>query len=696
MPSTCEERTFGSIANLLAVAITLVVSSASVAQELNWPHEIDVAEGKITIYQPQIDEFEGQTIKGRSAVAVTLKGKTEPVFGAIWLTARVLTDRDTRTAEILDVKIPKVKFPNSTPDQEAQFSRIVEGQVPSWGYTISLDRLLTSLELAKKQGMAAAQLKTDPPNILFLPYPAVLIQFDGEPQLRPVENSDVTRAVNTPFLVLFEPGTKAYYLFEGEGWLTASDWNGPWLTATNPPASVVALTPKPDETDPEIDFEAAADTTPESDKAPTIIVATLPTELISSNGEPEYTPITANELLYMSNTNSDVLLEIASQQHYVLLSGRWFRAGSLEGPWTYVASDELPASFAKIPPDSEKGELLLFVAGTEQAEDAVMEAQIPQTSTVGRGPTDFKVTYDGNPKFNQIEGTDMYYATNTSYSVLRIDGKYYSAHEAVWYVADNPSGPWEVAISVPREQIDTIPPSNPHYNVKYVYIYDYTPSVVYVGYTPGYTCTYVYGPTVVWGTGWYYPGWYGPRVYYSYPATWGFHVRYNPWTGGWAFGLSYSTGAFRFSFGWGGGWYRPYYGGWWGPAGYRGYRHGYYRGYNRGYARGYARGYRNANIYNRNRNVARNARVGTRPATRPATRTPAGTAARRNNVYTDRNGDVYRRSGDNWQKRDKSGWSGSGSRSGSGLNRDYSARQRGTARTQSYRGRSGGGGRRRR
>ena len=126
--------------------------------------------------------------------------------------------------------------------------------------------------------------------------------------------------------------------------------------------------------------------------------------------------------------------------------------------------------------------------------------------------------------------------------------------------------------------------------------------VVYVGYTPGYPTTYVYGGTVVYGTGFYYPGWYGPTMYYAYPSTWGFHVRYHPYRG-WSYGLSYTTGRFTFGIGYTSRWYPyGYRGGLWGPAG----RYGYRGGYRRGYARGYARGARNANIYNHRRNVARN------------------------------------------------------------------------------------------
>ena len=74
--------------------------------------------------------------------------------------------------------------------------------------------------------------------------------------------------------------------------------------------------------------------------------------------------------------------------------------------------------------------------------------------------------------------------------------------------------------------------------MKYVYVYDSTPSVVYVGYTPGYVGCYPWGPTVVWGTGYAYRPWYG-AYYYPRPVTWGIGVSYNPWTG-WSMGFGWS------------------------------------------------------------------------------------------------------------------------------------------------------------
>jgi hypothetical protein len=373
-----------------------------------------------------------------------------------------------------------------------------------------------------------------------------------------------------------------------------------------------------------------------------------------------------------------------------------------------VPGAELPADFALIPEDAPLGTVLYAVPGTAVAKDAVADASLPQTAAVKRDAT-LSVEYDGEPRFEPVTGTTLSYAVNTATPVVLAEGSYYACDDAIWFVAEQPAGGWRVATSVPGV-IYSIPPESPLYNVTFVRVYDATPEVVYVGYTPGYTQTYVYHTTIVYGTGYPYPGWYG-RYYYPGPATWGFHVRWNPWTG-WRFGLSYGTGPFHFHIGVGG-WYR---GGWWGPARYHGYRRGYRHGYRRGVRAGYRAGRRSAarqNLYRSERNQAR-----TRPAKTSARPSAGAAAGRANDVFADRNGDVHRKTDKGWESRTRDGWkedAARGDRAGDArtreagaerdrstakksqqrdLDRSQQARQRGEQRSRSYdksRSRGGGG-----
>src|SRR5206468_7834522 len=99
---------------------------------------------------------------------------------------------------------------------------------------------------------------------------------------------------------------------------------------------------------------------------PRVMTTTVPMELISIFGKPQYAPLVGDELLYVTNTESDVVREVSTQRLYVLIAGRWYRASSERGPWTFVRGDQLPASFKLVPPDSPKGNILASVAGTDQ------------------------------------------------------------------------------------------------------------------------------------------------------------------------------------------------------------------------------------------------------------------------------------------------------------------------------------------
>src|SRR5262249_11765668 len=154
-------------------------------------------------------------------------------------------------------------------------------------------------------------------------------------------------------------------------------------------------------------------------------------ELIVFNGTPAFEPIAGTNLKWASNTASDVLFASVQNDYYVLLSGRWFEARALTGPWKYVASTDLPPDFQRIPPDSPAAIVLAAVAGTPLAQEAAIENAIPQTAAVSRvnGPH-FTAGYDGVPQFQPIPGTPLAYAVNSPAPIIRLNPETYYAVEA--------------------------------------------------------------------------------------------------------------------------------------------------------------------------------------------------------------------------------------------------------------------------
>ena len=165
--------------------------------------------------------------------------------------------------------------------------------------------------------------------------------------------------------------------------------------------------------------------------------------------------------------------------------------------------------------------VLASVPGTPQAQEAVIANSIPQTATVTRAAATFTATYDGAPQWRPIAGTPLAYAANAPTPIIRVDAKtYYALYNGVWFVTAAPAGPWVVAATVPAV-VYTIPVTSPLHYVTYVRVYGATPTVVYVGYTPGYLGTVVAPDgVVVYGTGVVYTPWVG-TVWYPPPPTYG-------------------------------------------------------------------------------------------------------------------------------------------------------------------------------
>jgi hypothetical protein len=673
----------GGITGLLktAFSICLLFVISAIQAQLQWPQTITAKTGgQITLYQPQPESLNGNLLKGRTAFSIKQKPADDPVFGALWFTATMETNRDTRMAVLQTVTIDNIKVPSVDDTAKAdKLKAFLETEIPKLQLQTTLDEILSSIE--EEQGTASDNLKNDPPEIIYTDKPSLLVLIDGEPRLKDDEKLEMKRVINTAFLILQHPKQQKYYLYGGAHWYVSESITSGWAPTKKLPKDIKKINKQIKEYEKK---NNEGTSTASEESPPDLIVSIKPAELIQSEGQANFKSITGTQLLYMFNSDDHIFLEIDSNNYYVLLSGRWYKATALKGPWAYIPSDKLPEDFKKIPEGSPVDGVLASVAGTEAAKEAAMDAHIPQTAKVDRKTATVTVTYDGEPKFEKIEGTSLELAMNTSSKVFKSGNEYYCVDNGIWYKSGSPKGPWKVSDDRPKG-VEDIPPSSSAYNTKYVYVYDTTPEYVYVGYTPGYMGAYVYGPTVVYGTGYYYSPWYGP-YYYPRPYTFGFSMHYNPWMG-WSMGFQYSMGFFSFGI-YGGG-----YGGYWGPPMYRPpYYHGYHGHHVSHYSRNTVintgdininRGnsnniYRDRNGVNTN-DQRRPSQGGNRPSQQPAN------TQNRNNVVADRQGNVYRNDGNNnWSQHNGNNWQSANNANTRDLDRQMQNRDRGQSRNATY------------
>ncbi|HZU96852.1 MAG TPA: hypothetical protein VFF73_09185 [Planctomycetota bacterium] len=617
----------------------------------SWPRVFDEAGERFTIYQPQIESWDGVRLVARSAVSVEQIASPVPHYGTVSFTARTHVEKEQRVVFLDTFTLTRADFP-SDPARAGSWLATLRVRFPVYVQTIDLDRLETTLAATRAEEKAASiPLKNDPPRVFFSSTPALLVLIDGEPVLRRQPGTTLRRVINTRSLVLQDEASGKLDLAVGAaGWLEAPALEGPWSLARSVPAGAdearrAAVAEKLvdlHEDDPDIAALLARG------EAPRIFVSTQPAELIETHGAPVLEAIPETGLRWVKNTEGFVFLD-ASGEWFVLLSGRWFRAATLDGPWTFVPGRELPSDFARIPHTHPAGEVLASIPGTPQAREAVVAAGIPQTATVSRSQARAEIVYDGEPRFVPIEGTALRYAVNTRTPVIECRGRFYACEDGIWFVAPSPRGPWVVADSVPPE-IYSIPPSSPLHYVTYVHVYDATPGYVLVGYTPGYFGAYAYDGCVVWGTGYYYRPWIG-SYWYGYPWTFGFGVGFS-WTPFWGWG---------FGFGFGFSPCCP----WWGP-----FACGHPAFYSHG---GWGHHYNvaHANVYHAWPSHA----VRTHEVSHGAV-----AHGGHNNVYSGSDGHLYRNRDGNWERHGASGWQRSSP--GRGLESERQARESGAQRSQ--------------
>ncbi|HRI16724.1 MAG TPA: hypothetical protein PLX89_27345 [Verrucomicrobiota bacterium] len=512
-----------------------VAATASATPSLDtWPHIVTGERGTATVYQPQVVSWSGsRLLSTRIAVAVTPTGAKTASLGTLSVNFQTFTDLANRIVTLSNPQLVSVQFPSLGSDLTARIEERAKAILAGLGTKqVPLDMVLLSLRQQTERPPDVA-LSHEPPRIFTSARPASLIVFDGEPVMAPVSGTTLKVAVNTNWQIFFETQTQTWYLLNNGGWLAAPDVKGPWMPVDTLPPTFGSLPGDANFADVKKQIPGRKFTDKD---LPTIFVSTSPAAIIVTAGPPKYTAIPGTSLQFVANTDA-ALFKDASGKFYYLVSGRWFSAPGLSGPWTF-ATPSLPPDFAKIPADGPRGFVLVSVPGTPQAQEALIQSQIPQEGTLNKATATLTVVYAGTPQFVPIIGTPMSYAANTSFVVIQASGSYYSCYQGAWFVAPTPNGPWALAASVPTV-IYTIPPTCPVYPCTYVQVYASTPTTVTFGYTSGYTMGYVSAGVVVYGTGYYYPPYYYPApmpIYYPYPYSYAGATYYNPTTGAWAHG----------------------------------------------------------------------------------------------------------------------------------------------------------------
>ena len=519
----------------LFISMTVTVAANPDSKAL-FPRSYSSSSGKVVIHGPSIsawDQF--RQLSGSTRIEVTAAGGSQTWNGTVSFKADTVVNLELRQVALERRHISSMKFAGGAAPENIQ--ALAREALSKGLQSVPLDHVLRSLPKdfnIPDQAKALPQLNFEPPRIVVSNKPTRLMLIDGPPANSPIDGMELEFVVNTDWTVFHHPREDSWYILDDGHWLTNNMLSsGSWISTNELPRDFLTLQVNSDWP------EVAAAMPPRKSEAPPLplIISYEPSELVLIDGDMKLEPIGDGGLEYVTNTRN-ALFKLGGR-FYLLASGRWFSTKNVKRKWYSVKT--LPSEFAKIPEDHPRAYVLASVPGTPAARLAQIEASIPRTAVVSLDAGNaLEVPYVGEPSFVEIQGTGLRRAENTPFQVIMNNNFYYLCHDGAWFSSSDPRGPWKTAREVP-EAIYTIPPTDPAFNVTFVRLDSFDDSSGEVAYqsTSGYYSRYWTGSSMVYGTGWYYPGYHNRSVYWRYPHTYGYG--YGAWGPYYPYSYNYSA-----------------------------------------------------------------------------------------------------------------------------------------------------------
>lgn len=111
---------------LLIVLISAVITTAQTKPaDEGWPRRFAVGANSVAIYQPQIQEWSGNSLSARAALAITETQRKQQIYGVLWFSARAEIDKVNRLVTLSDFKVNKLSLPMA-PDKAAAFEAALQ------------------------------------------------------------------------------------------------------------------------------------------------------------------------------------------------------------------------------------------------------------------------------------------------------------------------------------------------------------------------------------------------------------------------------------------------------------------------------------------------------------------------------------------------------------------------------------------
>ncbi len=169
---------------LLSLPLHLSAAAPTAIDARPFPRQYVSSDTPFTVYQPQMDSWEGDRLKGRFAMSVKSGTETGPDgkpvdnldYGVVWFSAATEVDKEAREVLLRDVAFERASFPTAM-DRQDGYLKMARSVVRDGStFTIDLDQLEAALVVGRADlKVPSLPVRNEPPEILFAFGPALLV-----------------------------------------------------------------------------------------------------------------------------------------------------------------------------------------------------------------------------------------------------------------------------------------------------------------------------------------------------------------------------------------------------------------------------------------------------------------------------------------------------------------------------------------
>jgi hypothetical protein len=192
-------------------------------------------------------------------------------------------------------------------------------------------------------------------KVIWAKPPAELILIDGEPSTESIPGTNLMFVKNTEQNIFIHKSEGLYYYLSAGRWFKSKRLKGPWTSAGSKLPEDFSKIP---EKSPKTFVRVSVPGTAEAKEA--VVESQIPRKItvqrknttvdVEYHGEPQFESIEGTELAYAVNTMSDVIRY--KDKYYCCYQGVWFISKKPKGKWKVC--DTIPSEIYKIPPSNPK------------------------------------------------------------------------------------------------------------------------------------------------------------------------------------------------------------------------------------------------------------------------------------------------------------------------------------------------------